>query len=89
MSRWRQPHRTAASAGPDVDQASRRVYRRLTCPVCGTRRREMRVFGTPRHDASGSLKSRRLIRAELADLVAAWRPDPLCDRCRRSHVDGS
>ncbi|GAB3573121.1 hypothetical protein GCM10027445_31830 [Amycolatopsis endophytica] len=89
MSRWRQPHRTAASAGPGVDQVSRRVHRGLTCPVCGRRRREMRVFGTPRHDASGTPKSRRMIRAELADLAGGWRPDPLCDRCRRSPVNGT
>ncbi|MDQ0378550.1 hypothetical protein [Amycolatopsis thermophila] len=85
MSRWRQLHRAAVDAG--ADQASRRVLRRVTCPLCGARRREMRVFGTPRHDESGRPKSRRQIRAELADLAAAWQPDPRCDRCRRLRVD--
>ncbi|AIJ26809.1 hypothetical protein AMETH_6717 [Amycolatopsis methanolica 239] len=43
----------------------------------------MRVFGTPRHDASGNLKPRWQVRRELDAQAGAWRPEPRCDRCRQ------
>jgi hypothetical protein len=66
-----------------MDVATRRVFRRVVCPVCGERRTEMRVFGTPREDEWGRPKPRRQIRQELRAQADAWRPAPTCDRCAR------
>ncbi|TNC22898.1 hypothetical protein [Amycolatopsis alkalitolerans] len=66
-----------------MDVATRRVFRRVVCPVCGERRTEMRVFGTDRDDESGLPKTRRRIRRELREQADAWHPEPVCDRCAR------
>ncbi|WP_208399974.1 hypothetical protein [Amycolatopsis viridis] len=71
------------SGGRHGEVASRRVFRRVRCPVCGEWRREMRVFGTPWQDEAGNIKPRHRIRAELAAQAQAWTPEPRCDRCRR------
>ncbi|WP_431873847.1 hypothetical protein [Amycolatopsis sacchari] len=63
--------------------ATRRVFRRVRCPVCGERRTEMRVFGTPREDERGVPKPRRRLREELRAHARAWHPEAVCDRCGR------
>ena len=62
----------------DSDVTVRREFRRVVCPRCGERRTEMRVFGVPR-DGRSWWRARRDLRA----IARQWRPDPLCDRCRR------
>ncbi|GAB3000158.1 hypothetical protein LWP59_36785 [Amycolatopsis acidiphila] len=66
-----------------MDVATRRVFRRVVCPVCGERRTEMRVFGASREDEWGRPKRCRKIRRELRSQADAWRPAPTCDRCAR------
>lgn len=66
-----------------MDVATRRVFRRVVCPVCGERRTEMRVFGTSREDERGRPKPWRQLRRELRAQADAWRPAPICDRCAR------
>jgi hypothetical protein len=66
-----------------MEIATRRVFRRVVCPVCGERRTEMRVFGTSRCDEWGRPKPRRQVRHELRAQANAWHPAPTCDRCVR------
>ena len=62
----------------DSDVAVRREFRRVVCPRCGQRRTEMRVFGVARGG-----RSWLRVRWELRARARKWRPDPVCDRCRR------
>ncbi|TVT07856.1 hypothetical protein FNH07_15040 [Amycolatopsis bartoniae] len=62
-----------------------RSYRRTVC-ACGRVQRRLRVFGTPRHDASGARLPRRVVRRNLRAQARAWQPDPVCDRCARRAV---
>lgn len=66
-----------------MDVATHREFRRVVCPVCGRRRTEMRVFGTPRWDEWGRPKPRRRVRRELRSQASAWQPPAVCDRCAR------
>lgn len=57
----------------------------FTCRVCGTRGSRTRTFGQTvnpfNKNARGEVKTVAEIREELRAQAAAWRPDPVHEKC--------
>lgn len=67
------------------DRITATARRQFTCTVCGKRSAKSKTFGQTvnpfNKNAQGYVKTSAEIRAEVDAQAAAWRPDPVHDRC--------